>query len=181
MVVFKLFDQQRLALQGLLVASAASPQLGTFRGMLWEGYAHRALAAGGEFRVRNLDTGVGTELRIPVALTVFFTSLDQVNSRGTNVYSLPVSKRLAAVDALKQDDMLFQITINEEHGVNGTGLLAAVEQLRAPAAACRLYFVVPPDKFASFTKQRIKRPRHGPVPSISQLVLELPVMTAATA
>jgi hypothetical protein len=67
---------------------------------------------------------------------------------------------LTSIDSLatvNNDLLLFQITINEQHGIKHKGIEDVVNAL-SPTTASRtvkVYFVVPDDQFASYPKQKI--------------------------
>ena len=63
------------------------------------------------------------------------------------------------MDAVVQPDKLFQITVSDDHRIDVRGLASAVEAMQASQSQVQLYFAVPPDKFAPFTKQTLKRIR----------------------
>ena len=67
-------------------------------------------------------------------------------------YGQPSTSSFPTVDGILRPNLLFQMTVSASHDVNIDGLIAAVNalQLRADDPPPRLYFVVPPQQFATF-------------------------------
>ena len=63
------------------------------------------------------------------------------------------------MDAVVQPDKLFQITVSDDHRIDVRGLTSTVQAMQASESEVQLYFVVPPAKFAVFTRQTLKRVR----------------------
>ena len=77
-----------------------------------------------------------------------------------------------------QPDQLFQITVADDHRIDVQGLVSAVQAMRADAADVKLFFIVPPDRFALGPKQTLKRIRGDieaaqAVRSVNQYVLRI--------
>ncbi len=109
-----------------------------------------------------------------------FTKLKDVKEVDTGLYCIPFSPSFAALDALKQPDMLFQMTVHQKRGVHTAGLLRALNALRrTPGQPLRFRLVVPsavgPSSGRLFDDYR-------PVPhmqGVEQWVLEVPVVVHA--
>ena len=67
-------------------------------------------------------------------------------------YGQPSTSSFPTVDGILRPTLMFQMTVSASHDVNIDGLIAAVNalQLRADDPPPRLYFVVPPQQFATF-------------------------------
>ena len=80
-----------------------------------------------------------------------------------------------AVDSLSPQGM-FQFTVSAEHPIRGVEILGKLCKLYKEP---KLYFVVPPHRFANFKKQRFKAKQGtrevGLVAGLKQYVLELSV------
>ena len=138
-----------------IVRYARDPNLSFIRGCLLESLAHTEICKGGQFRVRHLETGDEEILEFPPLVEKKFNELDS-NCFQTGTYARPISKRFPAFDSFgnyETEPKTFQITTNESHGLNYNGV-SAVLKLRKPLD---IFFVVPPDKFKTFPKQRITK------------------------
>jgi len=62
---------------------------------------------------------------------------------------VPKSKNYAAIDAWIPGVGAFQITVGKNHGINGR----VEEDLAKLGEANRLYWVLPPEHYQSFTKK----------------------------
>ena len=84
-------------------------------------------------------------LGLAATATRRFTKLKDVEEVAEGVYCTPASPNLAAVDALMQPSMLFQMTVTQKREeVDTEGLARAVDALRpTPEQPVRFYFVVP--------------------------------------
>ncbi|DBB07101.1 TPA: hypothetical protein ACH3X1_011680 [Trebouxia sp. C0004] len=86
----------------------------------------------------------------------------------------------AAVDAVCQPDLLYQVTVSEQHGINTRGLASAATKLRSGPGDAKLIFAVPPDVFThDFSKQTLKAIRGRPdladlARSVKQYVIQIP-------
>jgi hypothetical protein len=151
----RLATEDRDHLMRFIWDSAGNPFLSAIRGMLFEEHAHRRLASGELFRVRRLDgpadgSGDGAE-------RVTFGKLDTLMVQGVDgirsgYYCRPQAKNFASVDAVVAPSSLFQMTVGEKHPVKHDGL-AKLQPKLASSGPVRLYFVVPPDRWASFGQQ----------------------------
>jgi hypothetical protein len=155
-VAYKLWRSDcREQLIAFLSTSAGLGDVGGVRGILWEGYCHARLAAGGEFRCRALthtDCSGKLEIRSS-SLRHIFHEWKALHTFPDGTYCKPRSKGNAAIDAAVLPVMLFQMTSSHRHGINCAGLMTAFEALtvQAPGHQVEYYFVVPPDRFCNFT------------------------------
>ena len=153
----RFLEQQASEVRSFLIASASSPNLGTVRGDMFEGYAHRMLRNGGDFRVRCLDgPDSGTEDVLHLACCTGVHPIrepaDLALCPSDAHYCKPTNSNFPAVDALKLPDMMFQMTVSTTHSVKHTALTRVLEQLD-DLPRYNLYFVVPEDIFPSFCAQ----------------------------
>ena len=181
-VAMRLFEYEKNNLITFLSAAAVDKDLAGLRGVLWEGYCHRRLAAGGNFNCRHLGTktmpvdGTATVITIePSSRSCIFDSWPEVKNLPHTIYSRPRIKKLPAVDSVMQPNKLYQITVSSSHTVNCKGLLEALSGMQDHICQVCLFFVVPTDIFHSFRAQNIAQ-RQGVVAlrnEVQQLVLEV--------
>jgi hypothetical protein len=145
---------------------------------LFEIYGHRIFSKGvKKLKCRNLEDDSELELE-----------LDDLNGHRTpmgknNLPILPLDSyyepsdddQFPAVDSISKQGM-FQFTVGAEHPIRGVRVL---KQLCGLYADPKLYFVVPPHRFAKFKKQKFVEKQGssqvGAVPRLKQYVLELEV------
>ena len=128
-VAMRLFEYEKNNLIAFLSAVAVDKDLAGLRGVLWEGYCHRRLAAGGKFACRDLGTAnkpveeIAQDITIePSTRSHIFYSRPEVKGLPHTVYSRPRIKSLPAVDFAMQPNKLYQITVSSSHTVNCKGL-----------------------------------------------------------
>lgn len=146
-----------------LTASRGEPAVADFRGRLWERHAHNTLRHGGTFSCRDLMEAPGNVFEhelLPCSSQKGLWDVADIRTQlDDGVYGFGKNKAFPAVDAVVQPDQLFQITVSEDHRINVQGLVSAVQAMRADAADVTLFFAVPPDRFAAYPKQTLKRIR----------------------
>jgi len=157
----RFLEQQESEVSRLLISSASSPNLGTLRGDVFEGYAHRVLRNGGDFRVRCLDgPDAGAEVMLHLACCDGVYSIrepaDLALCPSDAHYCKPVYPNFPAVDALMLPGNLFQMTVSKTHSVKHAALKRVLEQL-PDVPLYDLYFVVPEDIYPSFCAQQFVR------------------------
>ena len=113
---------------------------------------------------------------------VQINSLLEVVSHPDDAYCMPISQIQKSIGFICQPDEMGQVTTNFDHGTEAAGLEAAHEVLSGPWAGKQawLTFVVPPDKFASFKKQKIPGPLLMKKLDIRQRVMKMPLVSRAT-
>ncbi|OAJ32800.1 hypothetical protein BDEG_28679 [Batrachochytrium dendrobatidis JEL423] len=112
----------------------------------------QVIAKGGSFKIRDLRTKLESTLQLPMDLsTLLFSNNSQVQN-ATNCYFRPISNTFESVDSFIKPNLLFQMTGAKDHPCKQTGLRNVLEILGNPSKP-ELYFVVPPDRFACFTRQ----------------------------
>ena len=153
----RFLEQQASEVQDFLISSVSSSNLGTVRGDMFEGYSHRVLRNGGDFRVRCLDgPDAGTESVLHMARCVGVHSIrepaDLALCPSDEHYCRPAIPNFPAVDALKLPGNLFQMTVSATHSIKHTALKRVLEQL-PDVPRYDLYFVVPEDVYPSFSAQ----------------------------
>jgi hypothetical protein len=148
----RVYARDRNNLISFLSATQGIGDTGQLRGTLFEKHAHTMIARGGSFKIRDLHTEIQSTLEIPMDLTTFlFSNSPQVEDR-TNCYFRPVSKIFESVDSFIKPNLLFQMTFSKDQPCKQTGLRDVLKILGNPLKP-ELYFVVPPDRFASFKYQ----------------------------
>jgi hypothetical protein len=150
-VTLRFWEQQRKDLLTFLKSSAGEGGVASLRGNMFEALAHKFLRRGGKFNVRPLDSDTIETKDLPPMQLRLFSNLTEVDVTKIDTYYRPVSKSLAAVDALASD-MLFQMTVSPLHPINMAGLAKAVKQVPIGMKPA-LYFVVPSEIFKSMRWQ----------------------------
>jgi len=168
------------------------------RGQLFEAYAHRLIASGGIFNVRELTSGKNQKSKIvkfPKADTEYFSDMSSCVScsssssssssvSGSNhgndpKYFIPISKSFAVIDSFS-DAGLFQMTVSSDHPMIKNHLEEYLKILKLTNP--RFYFVVPEDKFDSFKYQPYHSTKNTLLkkqdPIVSQFALCIPTMSA---
>mmetsp|Transcript_1142 Transcript_1142/g.1461 ORF Transcript_1142/g.1461 Transcript_1142/m.1461 type:complete len:538 (+) Transcript_1142:34-1647(+) len=144
--------------------------LGVARGKVFEVLAHRVLVKGGTYRTRKLGTTSGSSSSSAATIDTndfeigelkhnYFNNIVGVDFTKNDEYWQPTSGGLTAIDSLaivNNDLLLFQITINEQHGIKHKGIEDVVD-VSSPTTnnTLKVYFVVPDDQFASYPEQKI--------------------------
>jgi len=158
-VASKLLDRfathERNRLLNFLRAAEAEGSVAGLRGHLFEHWAHRTIAAGGNFRMRDLRTGNETWIRLPQLVTEVFRTLGTLAVQPGRYYR-PWQRNLAAVDALalprNGPALLLQMTVGSTHPTKAAGVEAVQERLQ-PGAPVSLVFAVTEDHFDDFEEQ----------------------------
>jgi hypothetical protein len=180
----RVYAKDRQHLIRFLSATQGIGDTGQLRGILFEKHAHTVLAKGGSFEIRDLQTGQESTLLLPADIPTFMYSSNNTEFQAAqNCYFRPVSKIFESVDSFIKPNLLFQMTGAKDHPCKQTGLRDVLTILGNPQEP-KLYFVVPPDRFASFTYQRYhgtdgkvlsERGIVANVKKISQFVLTYPL------
>ncbi|CAG8650140.1 3537_t:CDS:2 [Funneliformis caledonium] len=134
--------------------SASKDQMGyeTLRGNIFEAVAHRILRTGGVFETRCLEYE-NDEIKMekfPRLENKIFQSIDEINTH--NEYYQPQQKNFTSVDSLVLPNMLFQMTINQDHGIKVKGLNDLINILDVEREI-KFYFIMPPECFDRMKKQ----------------------------
>jgi hypothetical protein len=148
---------------------------------LFEIYGHRVFSVGGRtLKCRCLKNETVTEMTLDAIQSQRITFGKNTNLTFADLldkyYEPTDDDNYPAIDSLSSQGM-FQFTVAAEHPIRGVQNLRKLCELYDKP---KLYFVVPPHRFAAFQKQKFKaKPGSGDVNEISNLeqyVLELPVM-----
>ena len=143
---------------------------GSMRGVLFEAYAARRIAAGGSFSVKEIGSGVETKLDLaPTALfqkdtkTLNKTHYPPAEIIGKLVWPNP-EYNLPAIDMfmlLLQKCIAFQMTVAVSHGLDLSGMKAILKYFDSVCRALfprqavpdcySLYFAVPADVYDRFS------------------------------
>ena len=149
----RVYVKDRDHLIRFLSATQGIGETGQLRGTLFEKHAHTVISKGGSFKIRDLQTAQERTLELPLDFTIFlYSSNDSEFQNAFNCYFRPVSKIFESVDSFIKPNLLFQMTGAKDHPCKQTGLRDVLEILGNPLKP-ELYFVVPPDRFASFKYQ----------------------------
>ncbi|KAG0195290.1 hypothetical protein BGX31_006456, partial [Mortierella sp. GBA43] len=112
---------------------------------------------GGTFPIKNLEDASATTLEIPTGLsTVLFGDIPAKPASGTLL--VPKAKNFACVDLLLAPNVLFQVTVSQEHPIKGPPFTKLLEKLVekhwvSSPGEVQLIFVVPGHVYDSFQKQ----------------------------
>lgn len=116
-------------------------------------YYSKSTLKGGTFKIRDLLTKKESTLHLPNDLMTFLYSSNHAQFKAAqNCYFRPVSQIFESVDSFIKPNLLFQMTGTKNHPCKQTGLCDVLNILHNPLEP-KLYFVVPPDRFASFRRQ----------------------------
>src|SRR4051812_12988998 len=85
------------------------------RGKLFEGYAHRRLCSGEDFRVRSLEDSDSGEDAIVNFSKLTPKHIACVEDILAGYYCKPIAKNFKSIDSLVAPDKLFQMTMGEQH------------------------------------------------------------------
>lgn len=176
-VVDRLVRTERDALLSFLRASAGEAVSGGVRGNLFEVYAHRIIRGGGSFDVRVLGdtTTEATTWVLPACEAHSFGSWKDAQafrSTHSSAYLQPLVTNLAAVDSvavlsqsplassaasaapMRHPSVLYcQMTMAAVHPILAAAFQITVQELPTHEKEIPLVFVVPQDRFESFTVQ----------------------------
>ena len=155
----------RLSMRNLLASCEGNPLTAALCGYIFEPYAIELLEAGGTFDCRRLAHG-NTNMQPNEKLYIQPSKkivVDRVLPNQTvNQLYVPQSRNYAAIDAWIPGIGAFQMTVGKKHGINNR----AADDLAAVGGGNRLYWVLPPLYFKSFTW----KPAHG----LEQYAIKIP-------
>jgi hypothetical protein len=107
---------QQDQLHRLLLFEGWSPFLASFRGYLFEEYAHQVLSAGGKFIGCSLDDGTDFFMTLPKKELRIFQHLSECKDE--NVYYMAAYKRHPCIDSVIVNNGYFQITTAKHHPIS---------------------------------------------------------------
>ena len=141
-------------MRALLASCDGNPLTAALCGYIFETYVIELLERGGTFPCRQLGSAyiqsIETSLNIPASEKIV---IDRVSSNQTaNQLYVPKTKNYAAIDAWMPGVGAFQITVGKNHGIN----YRAEGDLARLGEANRLYWMLPPEHYYSFTKKSPK-------------------------
>jgi hypothetical protein len=155
--------EARHRLRYLLSSYDGNPLIASLCGCIFEQYAIELLEEGGNFTSRSLEKEKTKELRLKIPPSRKMIA-DRVLAEHTRhqIY-VPRTKNYTAIDAWIPGIGAFQITVSKNHAIKG-GAINDIAKLGRGGK--KLYWLLPPDIFASFTK---KSPR-----TIEQYAVKIP-------
>ena len=181
-VASKLLDRfathERSRVLNFLRAAEVEGSVTGLRGHLFKHWAHRTIAAGGTFRMRDLRTGNETRIILPRLATEVFLTLSALAVQPGRYYR-PWQRNLAAVDALalplNGPALLLQMTVGSTHPTKAAGVEAVLEQLH-PGTTVSLVFAVTENQYDDFEEQVFvgQDNRHLPANARLQLLTAIP-------
>jgi hypothetical protein len=159
-------QKARLRMRDLLASCEGNPLTAALCGYIFEQYAIELLEKGGEFPCRQLFHG-NKKIK-PDDMTLQLQSSNKIvadrvmHNQTLNQLYVPKTKNYTAIDAWIPGVGAFQITISEKHGIKGQ----AEDDLAKLGGGNKLYWLLPPSHYPSFTK---KSPH-----SIEQYAVKIP-------
>ncbi|OQR82817.1 hypothetical protein THRCLA_23197 [Thraustotheca clavata] len=111
---------------------------------------------------------------------IVFKNDTEIATASNMNYLQPAVKNYESVDSIIKPDILFQVTCAHKHPCKQKGLYNVLKLLKNPQNP-RLYFVVQPDRFATFRYQRyqdskrktLKKTSYANVGRIQQFAMEI--------
>ncbi|KAL3815268.1 hypothetical protein ACHAXA_001880 [Cyclostephanos tholiformis] len=147
-------DEAKHRMRTLLASCEGNPLTAALCGYIFEPYAIELLERGGTFPCRQLVHGNNkikpndTTLYIPRSKKIV---VDRVLPDQTvNKLHVPKTKNYAAIDAWIPGTGAFQMTVGKKHDINSK----AEDDLAMLGEANRLYWLLPPLYYHSFTKKK---------------------------
>jgi hypothetical protein len=138
----------------LLESAQGQPLTAALCGYIFEPYAIEMLEKGGSFKCRRLVHGNTQSMPVEMTLEILQstkTVVDRVETDQThNQLYVPMTTNYTAIDAWIPGIGAFQMTVGKTHAIKG-GARADLEKL-GPGAN-KLYWLVPPLYYGSFTKK----------------------------
>ena len=179
MVLRRLEAQNAASVRDWILSVAGNPAAASFAGHLFESFAHRALAAGGEFVARPLlpagKKGLESKLVLPSMPRSDFKHISELQTLSAGRYAVPTVSNLAAGDSLALlptgELLIFQCTVSKEHTLVGHGVEALVGKFPS-ATAVFVYFVVPETVFARWLdpQKYVTKSKGGELATLSPLL-----------
>jgi hypothetical protein len=154
-IVQKKGADAKLRMEALLASCEGNPLTASLCGYIFEPYALELLAKGGRFLCRQLMHGnnrsgsIESTLDIPTSMK---TVVDQVSrDQILNQLHVPKTKNYTAIDAWIPGIGAFQITVGKTHQIKGEEAKRDLALLGN--GADKLYWLLPPSNYRSFTKK----------------------------
>lgn len=146
-------EEGKRKMRDLLSSCAGDPRVASFCGQIFEPYAIELLEKGGDFTCRKLVHG-NAKIKPPETKLSIFPSnkivVDQVRPNQTiNQVHVPKKSNYPAIDAWIPGIGAFQITVGKKHNIKD-GVRIDLAMIGGPE---RLYWLLPPLYFDSFTKK----------------------------
>jgi hypothetical protein len=147
-------QEAKLKMTNLLASCAGNPLTAALCGYIFEPYVIEVLEKGGNFKCRQLVHGntktepAETTLVIPSSTKIVVDKV--MHNQGIHQLHVPKTKNYTAIDAWIPGFGAFQITVGVKHGINK----GAIDDLaKLGHNANKLYWLLPPSNYHSFTKQ----------------------------
>ena len=148
-------------MQRFVSGTEGSGEAAVLRGHIFERLALAAVAAGGEFRCRDLSTGIELQKRLPPAVVRWFRDVTDIVAApagaSPTVQWQPRSRSYCAVDVVLAGGLLANATISSAHAIalsaSRPGVPELVSQLfGSSSASIEFYWLVPESAYALFTR-----------------------------
>ena len=160
----------RIKMQSLLSSCSANTLAGSLCGYIFEPFAIKKLEAGGMFTCRELVTGNIQNreelITFPVSIRPHLIVKNVVAGQAKKLLHLPLTSNYPGIDAWIPGTGGFQMTVGKLHSINRR---VPVDLALLGRGANKLYFVVPPLHFDTFSRQTA--PLHS---SFKQYALLMP-------
>lgn len=163
-MVWQKFTNNRPAVMKFIAAAQDDTRWSSPAGYLFENLAHDILREGGDFQIQQIhidfskfnkkqSRAAGFSL-FSLRLSPVACQIDQVADIANvqnDQYGQTLKSNFPTIDGLRKPVHLFQMTVGKTHSVNVAGLKATADKMYDRRQNVRLYFVVPPNKFSTFT------------------------------
>lgn len=148
----------RIKMQSLLSSCSANTLAGSLCGYIFEPFAIEKLEAGGRFTCRELVTGNiqnrEEPITIPVSIKPHLIVENVVAGQAKKLLHLPLTPNYPGIDAWIPGTGGFQMTVGKLHSINRR---VPVDLALLGRGGNKLYFVVPPLHFDTFSRQTALR------------------------
>ncbi|RIA86762.1 hypothetical protein C1645_828796 [Glomus cerebriforme] len=172
----------------LIACNDNQSKIASYRGNLFEDFAHKQLSKGGVFRTRKLKKGINTteitNKKIKGLEYNWFTTMKNVRE---DCYNRPRSKIFETIDSFSLDDdnetlTLYQTTVSTNHGIKVKGLkdfkYSKWDEISNKFIKWdkkfHLYYVVPTDKFETFPWQSYRTKKNYVIKKYPSWIDEIP-------
>jgi hypothetical protein len=123
-----LLSQERAGVLDFLRHAVGERHFASVRGQLFESFCHNVFSNRGDFEARSLQTqGSRMTMHLSRCSRASSDRVEDVDLTKAGLYYQPKSKSFPSVDSLASPNMLFQITVSENHSVK----MAALENVLA--------------------------------------------------
>ncbi len=156
-IVIRLIEHDKARMIEWINSSSGQTSVAALRGTMFERIGHTLLASGGTFDYRELNDNNSNDtvsLALASAEIKQFNQVSEINMSQHVHYYQPKYSNFSVVDSIKAPNNLFQFTVSQKHSIKATQLKELLTQLKMLDTQINLYFVVPPDVYDKFPRQK---------------------------